>query len=450
MTEQTPVKGKTVYLVIQVLVWLTIGILAYLPFWSGGTAGQQEYPQKPIEVVVPFQAGGGSDVLVRMFQKTINKNNLLPVPLVVVNRPGASATDGSRFVKNADPDGYTLLNLHDAIIISKEFGNVDYGPEAFEAVAGTVSNGIVVVVKEDSPYKTLSDLMADAKKRPSQIIFGCALGTPTHVSGLLLQKEGKVKFNLIQSGGGAARLEQLMGSHIDASVFSVAEFLTFQSQGMKALAYLGEGRHPDLPELPTAKEMGVNAVADVTQYWWFPKDTDQKKVKLIAEVFKKALEDEELLAYLKKNRMEPVFLSGEKLQNHLQKLSATISSLDAGETHELPPFHLMVMGVLAFFLCYILWDNFNKNKKGAAKSITEEKVDYIPAAATIGIVCVYIFFVSTGWIDFRIVTFAFMMSLGLFLSDKKQISRISLLQCSLLISLGVYYVFTNIVHVDLP
>ena len=239
-----------------------------------------------------------------------------------------------------------------------------------------------------------------------------------------------------------------MGKHIDVSVFSVAEFMNFQSQGMKALAYLGDERHQDLPDLQTAKELGVNAVTDVTQYWWFPKGTDQQKVKLLANVFKEALKDEELLAFLKKNKMSPVFYTGEKLQTHIQKTVAKISSLEAKTSHELPPFHLYVIGTLALFLVYIVFDNLSK--KGKAKSVVAEPLNIKPAAITIAIVAVYIFLMNLGLIDFRILTFIFMMGLGLFLSDKKVISKAVLLQCSLFISLGTYYVFTHIVHVDLP
>ena len=292
---------STKCLAIHIIMWVAIVALAYLPFSSGSNIDQDDYPRKPIEIVVPFKAGGGSDVLVRMFQKVINKNEILPVPLVVVNRPGASATDGSRFVKDAEPDGYTMLNLHDAIIISKHFGKVDYGPEAFEPIAATLWSGTVIVVRDDSPYNNLEDLIQDAKKRPKEIIYGCALGTPTHVSGLLLEKEAGVKFNLIQSGGGAARLEQLMGKHIQATSYAVSEYLSFKSQGLKALAFLGDERHDALPDLPTAKEFGVNASFNVMQYWWFPKGTDKTKVKVITDAFKKALEYEELISFIEKN-----------------------------------------------------------------------------------------------------------------------------------------------------
>ena len=439
---------KSNNLAIHVVVWVAIVALAYLPFKGGTSSSQDDYPRKPIEIVVPFKAGGGSDVLVRMFQKVINKKELLPVPLVVVNRPGASATDGSRFVKDTDADGYTILNLHDAIIISKHFGNVDYGPEAFEPIAGTAITDMVIVVREDSPYKDLNAFIADAKERPSQIIMGCSLGTPTHVAGLLIEKEAEVKFNLIQSGGGAARLEQLMGKHIHASPYSVAEYLNFKSQGLKALAFMGEKRHPDLPDIPTLKESGIDAVFDVMQYWWFPKGTDAKKAEIISTAFKKAMQEEELKAFLAKNRFTPVMMTGEELQQRIQKVENKISSLKADKAHDLPPFHLIVMGTLALFFVYILFDNMKK--KGSKPAVAKEPLNFMPAVFTIAILAVYIFLMSTGIIDFRILTFVFMMGLGLFLGGKQAINKAILIECALMISLGTYYVFTNIVHVDLP
>ena len=373
---------------------------------------------------------------------------MLPVPLVVINRPGASATDGSRFVKDSEPDGYTILNLHEAIIISKYLGSVNYGPEAFEPIAGTVTTGTVIVVKDDSPYNTLEELVAGAKENLGKLIFGCALGTPTHVNGLILEREADIKFNLIQSGGGAARLELLMGKHIDASVFSVNEYASFKSQGLKALAYMGEQRHPDLQDIPTAKECGVNAVNDVMQYWWFPKGTDPKKGKIIADAFKKALEDEELLAFIKKNNATPDFLTGDELAARIKRVEDKVSSIEAGSFQELPQFHLIVMATLAVFLVFIIWDS--KTKAKGKEKVVKESLNYTPAIITIGAVALYIFMMSTGLIDFRLLTFIFMLSLGLFLSGKKTLNKAVLLECTLLISFGTYYVFTQIVHVDLP
>ena len=113
---------------------------------SGGDGGS--YPAKPIKLVVPFGPGGGSDTFGRIIKLGIDEAGLLPQPFVIINRPGGSATIGSRYVRDAKPDGYTLLLLHDAIITAKYSGKVKYGPEAFEPVASTGEIGMVVVVKD--------------------------------------------------------------------------------------------------------------------------------------------------------------------------------------------------------------------------------------------------------------------------------------------------------------
>ena len=440
-------KSSKTSIVFRLIIWIAILYLGYLPFSSSQNSSTNKYPSKPIELVVPFKAGGGTDVVVRMFQKAINKNKLLPVPLVVVNRPGAGGSDGSRYVKDLEPDGYTILNLHDAMIISKYFGNVEYGPEAFDLIAGTVTSGLVIVVKDKSPYKNLNELIEDSRKKPNQLIFGCALGTPTHVSGLLLENAAKVDFNLIQSGGGAARLEQLMGGHIDVSVFSVAEFMNFKSQGLRALAYMSAERHVDLPDLPTAIEQNVNVINDIMFYWWFPKGTDSEKVKYMAKVFKEALKDEELKSFINKLKMSPEYVDAEKLDTKVKMIESKIKGLNSGDVTKLPPFHLLTGALVIFFLLFIIRDNLAHENPIDFKP---EPVLIKPAIVTAVLTILYVALMSFGILDFRILTLIFMMALGLYLCDDKEVSKLVLLECSLFISLGTYYVFTDIVYVDLP
>ena len=118
-------------------------------------ADSAAFPRKPIKVVVPFPAGGGSDTFTRIMQTAIRDADLLPQPLVVINVPGAGGTIGSRRVRDAQADGYTILNLHEGILSSKYSGLVTYGPEAFRPIAATGQSGLVICVRDDSPYRTL-------------------------------------------------------------------------------------------------------------------------------------------------------------------------------------------------------------------------------------------------------------------------------------------------------
>ena len=153
-----------------------------------GAGAKEAFPEKAITVIVPFAAGGGSDIFVRIFQEAIRKNQLCPFPIVVKNLAGAGGTIGSRAAKEAKPDGHTLLCLHDGIYTAQHYGNADWGPSDFEPLAATGRSGVVVAVSESSPFESLHDLMKEAIRRPYQYVFGTNLGAPNHYSALFLQE----------------------------------------------------------------------------------------------------------------------------------------------------------------------------------------------------------------------------------------------------------------------
>ena len=213
-----------------------------------GLPAMGEFPEKPITVIVPFAAGGGSGVFVRIFQQAIRENNLSPHPIVVKNISGAGGTIGSRTAREAEPDGHTILCLHDGIYTAQHYGNADWGPSDFEPLAATGRSGVVIAVRGKSPFDSLAELMEEAVKSPYELVFGTNLGAPNHYSALFLQK-GKpgAKFRFTQTGGGAKRLAQLKGGHIDLTGFSIAEYEQFKAAGIKALAVLSEVRESSFP-----------------------------------------------------------------------------------------------------------------------------------------------------------------------------------------------------------
>ena len=218
--------------------WSRVGVLGTaaclmaMLLGCGGKGSGREFPRKPIKVIVPFGAGGGSDTFTRIIQRAVEKNELLPAPLVVINVPGASGTIGSRRAKNARADGYTILQLHEGILTSKYSGNAPFGPEAFSPIAGTGEMSHVIAVRDDSSYKSILDLTSAAAEEPHSIVFAVGIGAPSHYAGLMLEKAaGDAKFQFTQSGGGAKRFASLLGGHTDVTTFSLAEFLEFRSSG---------------------------------------------------------------------------------------------------------------------------------------------------------------------------------------------------------------------------
>jgi len=312
-----------------------------------GAGAKEAFPEKAITVIVPFAAGGGSDVFVRIFQEAIRKNQLCPFPIVVKNLAGAGGTIGSRAAKEAKPDGHTLLCLHDGIYTAQHYGNADWGPSDFEPLAATGRSGVVVAVSESSPFESLHDLMKEAIRRPYQYVFGTNLGAPNHYSALFLQ-EGMpgAKFRFTQTGGGAKRLAQLKGGHVDLTGFSVAEYEQFKAAGIRALATMSEEREPSFPNLPTAKEQGVNAVHGLMQFWWAPKGTPEPRLFYLQNLLRQTMETDFVRTRLGNLHMEPFFQVGEPLLETVRSRSANLRGITLEKPTPLPPLPELVLGVV--------------------------------------------------------------------------------------------------------
>ena len=313
-----------------------------------------EFPSKPITVIVPFAAGGISDVFVRIFQNAIRENKLCPQPLVIKNIAGAGGTIGSRTAKDANPDGYTILCLHDGIYTAQHYGNADWGPSDFEPIAATGRTGSVVAVEENSPYSSLNELMEDASKRPFRLVFGTNLGAPNHYCALFLQNGYQgAKFRFTQTGGGSKRLAQLKGGHIDITGFSVSEYQQFKAAGIRALASMGEKREVSFPSLPTAKEEGVDATHSLMQFWWAPKGTPKERILYLQNLVQQAMETEEIKAQFKNLHLEPVVQVGKDLLNTIDLRSKNLENIYIEKPTTMPPLEwivLIIAVICAFFV----------------------------------------------------------------------------------------------------
>ena len=316
---------------------------------------QGDYPSKPITVIVPFAAGGGSDVFVRIFQNAIRKNNLCPQPIVIKNIAGAGGTIGSRSAKNATPDGHTILCLHDGIYTAQHYGNADWGPDNFEPIAATGRSGVVVAVEEDSPYTSLNELMEEARDRPYQLVYGTNLGAPNHYSALFLQNgKSGAKFRFTQTGGGAKRLAQLKGGHIDLTGFSVAEYQQFKDAGIKALASLGEERESSFPNLTTALEQEVRATHDLMQFWWAPQNTPPERIAYLQNLLAEAMATKEIKESFQNLHMDPVLQVGQDLLKTIADRSQKLQGITIDKPTALPPLEWIILGITVICFVFVL------------------------------------------------------------------------------------------------
>jgi tripartite-type tricarboxylate transporter receptor subunit TctC len=231
-------------------------------------ASAQQFPSQPVRMVVPFPPGGGTDILVRLIQDKYAAR--LGQPIVVDNRPGASGNIGAALVAKSKPDGYTLLVQATIVgIYPSVFANLGYDPIAdFSWVGGVAESPAVVVVNPNSKYKTIGDLMADAKARPKQLNFASAgVGAPQHLATERLAKLNNVAFTHVPYKGSATAITDLMSGVLDFGTLSMSSVLPLIQDGkLRALAVASESRTKILPNVPTIKESGFGDVSGTVRF----------------------------------------------------------------------------------------------------------------------------------------------------------------------------------------
>lgn len=475
----------------QLFLWGLNGIVFAVGVWltTHWNPPRSEYPARPIDLVVPFGAGGGSDAYARIFKKAFDDQELLPVPLVIQNRGGAGATIGSRYVRDAAPDGYTLLLLHDAIITAKYSGMVSYGPEAFEPVALTGELGMVIAVAADSDYDTLNELMETAREKPGELSFAVNRGALTHVAGLQLeQAEPGAKFQFPQSGGGNDRLVDLMGHHVDATGFSLEEFLRYRYQEdgktpqLRGLAYLDVEQNPAAKDVPTALEQGYDVTLINRFYWWVPKETPPERIQVLAEALQTALETDYVKQQMAAAHCERIFRTGEELKETLAKTENQVAQVEFTKPQGVPDmqqiviitvalllvvwaiqageFPLKVAAVVALVLCLLIgafvetvdgWSTF-VYLAGIAivfwnlRPLLVEPIALISAGLTI----VYVGCLTAGWGDFRWLTLLYVLLVGGTLMQKSRVQFGVLTLTAQTLAFGLYGIFRFVFEVPLP
>ena len=434
---------------VHMIVGLLIGVSAF-QYFKLGSSGSDAFPQRPIRVIVPFNPGGGTDTYVRILQKAIKDNDLMPQPLVIMNKPGGGATIGSTYVKDAKNDGYTLLCLHEALLTSKVTGQSPHGPEAFEAVAATGEAGMLIIVNDAGPFQSMEAFMDEAKERPETLKFGVNFGTPTHFAGIQLENTVPgARFRLVSAGGGANRLAALMGGHLDAAIFSVGEFVRFRSNGLRALAYLREERLDELPDIPTAEELGYPVFSSNLQYWWYPKGTDSKVVDYMADVLKKAMDSDYTVNRSNELRIDPRTIVGEELQDRIDRKMRLFSEMKTSERLDLPDVVFWAFLFVVIFGAAVIAKS-KLNEVGTTTKSEELRLRFDKAFGVVGMCSIYVLLMGMGIVPFVWATSLFLIGSGVYLTNFDKGRLIPILETAFLLSFGLHFVFTELFAIQLP
>jgi tripartite-type tricarboxylate transporter receptor subunit TctC len=280
-------------------------VLALLVMVPGFAAAQEPFPSRPITIVNPFPPGGQADLSGRPLAAALEK--VLKQPVVITNKPGASGAVGMQSVAVAKPDGYTISITVPAISmipeVDKLFGrNPTFTREQFVPLARINADPCVVVVNAERPWKTMKELLDDARKRPGEITFSSSgIYGASHVPmEMILQAAGGLKMRHLPTTGGGPATTAVLGGHADLWCSTTGPAAPHVKSGkFRALAVTSAARHPHF-DAPTLKELGY----DVEYYLWIglfaPQATPAPAMKALREAVKQAVDDPAFKSALEK------------------------------------------------------------------------------------------------------------------------------------------------------
>ena len=296
-------------------------------------AALAEYPEKPIEVIVGFSAGGGTDVMARTAAPFIEKYLGDGASLVVKNVPGASGQIGVTEVAEADPDGYTIgtFNLPGmmARTIDREAG---YDRDSFTYLANVVNDPNVIVTAKGSGFDTIDKLIAAAKKDPGAVTVGMSsLGGDDHFALIKLEGLTDAEFTIVPFKGSAPARTALMGGHVAMGILNISEVASFQDE-LNVLGVATEERSDFAPDIPTFKEQGIDLVNGSTRGFVAPAGLPDDVSTKLDDAFEQMAGDPEFLAAMKATANPVEIVTGAQFK----QLTSDLYDLANGVWQETP------------------------------------------------------------------------------------------------------------------
>lgn len=289
-----------------------------------------QYPTKSIDLIVPWSAGGGSDRFGRTISQVIKDENLLPEPVIVVNKPGANGMIGASYVANKPDDAYTLVtNVTGDIGAWISSDSKDVSISNFKPIAMLAWDEYVLTVKADSEFNTLKDLVDYSKEHQGEITFaGAGVGTVEHMLHETLVKETGAQAEYIPFEGGGEIMSAVLGGHVTANWANPSEAASQIEAGkLKALAVASDKRLDVLPDVPTAKEQGYNIIFKQYRGILAPKNMPDENVTILADVLKKVYESETFKEFAKNNSLTPEFKALDDFAQEIDKVQDTVNKI---------------------------------------------------------------------------------------------------------------------------
>ncbi|MBE9638356.1 Bug family tripartite tricarboxylate transporter substrate binding protein [Salipiger mangrovisoli] len=266
----------------------------------GSAALAGDWPKGPVQLLIPAKAGGGSDVMGRVFADYLQSQ--IGKPVVVVNQPAGGGTVAFETVRNATPDGQTLIFTHTGLLVNYHTGRYDHPLSEFTTIAiGQSYPPQVYAVAPDAPWSDMKDFVEDARAHPGEYTFGVALGGTSHfIAGQIMDAED-VAFKLVEASSEVDKVAALQGGHIDIGNMGAGAAAQYVEAGkLKVLAMIDAEADPKYPDFVPALDQGVNASWVAPLVLWGPAGMDPALVEEINAAVKGMAENDEVIEQLDK------------------------------------------------------------------------------------------------------------------------------------------------------
>jgi tripartite-type tricarboxylate transporter receptor subunit TctC len=275
---------------------------------AGATAAQP-FPAKPVTLIVPWPAGGSTDICMRALAEATGK--YLGQPVVVENRPGAAGTLGAGAMLNAKPDGYTLTQVPISVFRLPHVEKTPFDPLTdLSYIVGVSGYTFGVVVRVEAPWRTWNDFVAYAKANPGKVSYGTpGANTSLHITMEEIAFKQGIQWLHVPHKGNAPSMAALLGGHIDSAADATGWGPHVNAGKLRLLVTWGEKRTKRWPDVPTLQELGYGVVSNSPYGVAGPKGMDPRVVQILHDAFKKGMEDPIHLSVLEKYDQELWYLS---------------------------------------------------------------------------------------------------------------------------------------------
>jgi tripartite-type tricarboxylate transporter receptor subunit TctC len=283
-------------------------------------AGAQEYPTKPITLIVPWPAGGSTDISMRAIAESASK--VLGQPIAIDNKAGGSGTVGpATMVAGAKPDGYTIAQIPITVFRLPLMHEVSWNPDKdFTYIVHLTGYTFGVTTSAESPFKTWKDVVDYAKQNPGKVTYATpGAGTSLHIGMEQIASMAGIKLTQVPFKGGAETGAAVLGGHTTLQADSTGWKPLVEAGQLRLLAIWTANRSKVWPDVPTLKELGYPFVFDSPFGIAGPKGMDPKIVQILHDAFKKALEDPAIIATLERYDMVPRYMSTDDYNKAVKK-----------------------------------------------------------------------------------------------------------------------------------